>query len=255
MPNLNWCHPSREGFRESKHHSTFSLLIDSRRYPDFETEDRNIINAGKATACLIIEERWPDGAIKKKFGTAFFVSSTRLLTAGHNVKTTPGALKIESTRLSYAGSQKVDYFTNTVECSVLDTTYTSAAHDPRSDIAILECLAHEAGIYLPLSDNINELQGAPGAPVIVDIIGYPCQFKTSQKEGFQEKGELNRYHASMQEAGQMLPAKTLTVTRGPVEEVDNGMIRYKISTLPGLSGACLMYKGKVYGSSRFLRRS
>jgi hypothetical protein len=171
------------------------------------------------------------------------------------VKASKKALRIESIRLTYAGCKTVDCSPNTFECTVLATSYTSGSRDARTDIAILECLAHEAGTYLPLSDNIGALQGVPGAPVIVDIIGYPCQFNISQKEGFQETGELNRYDVSMKEARQMLPAKMLTVTRGPVEEVDNGIIRHKISTLPGLSGACLMYKGKVYGSSRFLKGS
>jgi hypothetical protein len=162
------------------------------------------------------------------------------------VKPGKDAIEIKSMRLSYAGAKTVDNQTNTFGCKVLATSYISSNPDnSRTDVAILECSSHEAGVYLHLSDSINELQ--PGA--VVDIIGYPCYFTKDQENQFQEKGELRCYDESMKEAGKMLPPKTLTVSRGSVEEIQKGLIRYKISTLPGMSGACLMYNGKVYGSS------
>lgn len=185
-----------------------------------------------------------NGSLGRSFGTAFFVTRTHLLTAGHVVQNSPGA-KIESIRLSYAGCKTVDYDTNTVECKVVGTLYDSVGPDgSKIDLALLESPSQDAGTWLTISAKITDLPlGA-----VVDIVGYPGHMTTAQKEGFQ-KGSLTDPNESMKEAELMLRPKTLTVSRGVVEGIEGGLIRYRLSSLCGMSGACLMYNGKIYGFS------
>jgi V8-like Glu-specific endopeptidase len=191
-----------------------------------------------------VERKKSDDTFRTRSGTAFFVTKTHLLTAGHNVKCSSDA-EIKSIRLSYAGCKKVDYDTNTVECNLIGTLYDSGS---KIDLAILDSPSQNVGTWLPISAKIADLPiGA-----IVDIIGYPGRMPTAQKESFQKDGSLKDYNESMKEVEIMLPPKTLTVSRGVVEAIENGCIRYKLSTLCGMSGACLMYDGKIYGFSIYV---
>lgn len=135
----------------------------------------------------------------------------------------------------------VDNDANTYECRKVDTCYTSGRAE--HDFAILECLYQIAGTFLDLSDNMDEL--IPGS--VVDIIGYPGKMTRAQEEGFEKRMNLNCNIETLKEAEEMFPLKTLIASRGSIEQIENGLIRYKLSTLNGMSGACLMYKGKVYG--------
>ena len=192
----------------------------------------------------MVEERKSDGTWAKSFGTAFFVTKTHLLTAGHVVQASPDA-EVVSIRLFYAGCKTVDYGTNTIECKVVATLYDPDNPDGnKPDLALLECPSQDAGTWLPISPKIDDLP----VGAIVDIIGYPCYITDAQKEGFKKKGSLNDYSESMREAELMLRPKTLTVSRGIVEAIENNHIRYKLSSLCGMSGACLMYNEKIYGS-------
>lgn len=192
-----------------------------------------------------MEERKADGSPGRNFGTAFFVTRTHLLTAGHVVQSSPGA-RIESIRLSYAGCKTVDYDTNTVECELIGKLYDPASPDSsKIDLALLESPSQDAGTWLPISPKITDLPiGA-----VVDIVGYPGHMNRLQKECFEKKGSLKDPNQSMKEAEVMLPPQTLTVSRGTVEGIENSFIRYRLSSLCGMSGGCLIYNGTVYGFS------
>ena len=225
--------------------SVYSELTWARQYPSFEDHDPLLLKAGKATACVIVEVRNADGSSGRNFGTAFFITRTHLLTAGHVVQSSPGT-RIESIRLSYAGCKTVDYDTNTVECKLIGKLYDSASPDSsKIDLALLESPSQDAGTWLPISPKITDLPiGA-----VVDIVGYPGHMTRKQKECFEKKASLNDPNQSMKEAELMLPPKTLTVSRGVVEGIENGFIRYRLSSLCGMSGGCLIYDGTVYGFS------
>jgi hypothetical protein len=140
----------------------------------------------------------------------------------------------------------VDYDTNTVECELIGKLYDPVSPDgSKIDLALLESPSQEAGTWLPISPKITDLPiGA-----VVDIVGYPGHMTRKQKECFEKKASLNDPNQSMKEAELMLPPKTLTVSRGVVEGIENGLIRYRLSSLCGMSGGCLIYNGTVYGFS------
>ena len=218
----------------------------ARNYPSFDVHDQLLLKAGKATTCVIVEERRADGSSGRNFGTAFFVTNTHLLTAGHVVKCSPGA-RIERIRVSYAGCKTVDAKTNTIECNVVGNLDESDSPiSSKFDLALLECPSQEAGTWLPISANVGDLQVGE----IVDIVGYPADLTPPQKESFKKKGCLTDYDKSMEEAKLMLRPKTLTVSRGTVEAIGNGSIRYRLSSISGMSGACVMFNGMIYGSSK-----
>lgn len=80
----------------------------------------------------------------------------------------------------------------------------------------------------------------------MDVIGYPGYIETAWMEQ-QHKGKLKDFEESAKVARKMLPAITLTVSRGTVEETKDGLCSYRVSTCPGMSGGALVSKGNVYG--------
>jgi len=229
----------KTGTKVLSHRLTF------RDYPPFETNDRNLLAAGQATACLMVKERFRDGTYKNRYSTAFFVTSTRLITAGHNVRLSHDAEAITDIRIYYAGWKEVTKDTNTLDCHVTGNLYEdgmAGRNSSKIDIAILECPNHNAASRLKLSGNVAAL----GEGDFVDIIGYPQQLKDEQKEGIRELGVSA---TNLEDAGKMLPASTLTATRGRIKRVGNGVFFYNNSTVPGMSGACVVFNGLVYGTS------
>lgn len=104
---------------------------------------------------------------------------------------------------------------------------------------MLECSGFSSLYYVAIS-----LEPLPRG-VMADIIGYPGRIPQAWIE---KQGSLKTDpQISSRDIENLLPPGRLTVTRGIVE-VDHGTkIHYKISTCPGMSGSCLLYKGRVHG--------
>ena len=212
-------------------------FLNSSFYEPFEVDP--LIFAGRATTCLLIDEKFPTGGIRKKYATAFFIDECHLITAGHNVLVEPGGS--QEIKMTNAGSHVLDLkLANTQHCTLLENLLVSDKVKSRCDIAILKVAGHNARAFLrpvwdaPLSkDNV------------VDIVGYPGDLKETWWE---------KYHTGVKDvregwaaARKMLPLKTLTVTRGSVKRIGKGIIYSKISTCTGMSGGPLLSNGYSYG--------
>jgi hypothetical protein len=129
----------------------------------------------------------------------------------------------------------------TFDCVLLKSLYSNSSQNGKSvkDIAILKCEGHNGGSYLPLSNDPLPLD------TVVDIIGYPA---FGHESCIAKLRDLTDSKASEKSSKILLPPKNLMVTRGTVDsKTDDGLISYKVSTCPGMSGGCLLYDGKVYG--------
>jgi V8-like Glu-specific endopeptidase len=221
------------------------ILISRAHYPHFANNDASLLDAGSATACLIVREKWPDQP-KRRYATAFFVTRTLLLTAGHNVRPSDGALEIIDIRITYAGWKEVTTMANTLECSLVANLYKGGPREwqrSTTDIAVLDCQGHTAESHMKLSINVVALE--PG--VFVDVVGYPQQMKQEQKDSLTDRKGVTE--TKLEDAGKMLPACTLTATRGQITSREDGVFVYNNSTVPGMSGACVLFDGHVYGTS------
>jgi hypothetical protein len=115
----------------------------------------------------------------------------------------------------------------------------SGGRPSSKDIAILSSGSFESANFLPLSgDRIPVHRN-------VDVIGYPGEKRnlwlTEKHEG------LNNVEESGVAGEVLLPTRQLVVTRGVVAYDAEDLTSYTISTCPGLSGACVMFNGKVHG--------
>lgn len=199
-----------------------------------------ILGVAKCTCFVFMEEQNFDGRYKKAFcGTAFFVSSHLLLTAGHNAMsvnggvieiriTPPGIDQMHSWQVSRGG-------VHSIKCKVLATLYRQGGK-PENDIAILDTLPYTVEEYLPLSSI------SPASGSVLDVIGYAGEIVLEwiNSHGVQDVEKRRMEVESLFTDG------SLTVTRGVSVAVGNTMT-YRLSTCPGMGGGCVLYKGSVIG--------
>jgi hypothetical protein len=162
------------------------------------------------------------------------------LTAAHNVVGTDGP--IISVRITHPGRARVhpsDVIFGKVEsvtCAVIGPIYKR--NGPlANDIAILDAAPFKSANYLRLSAHVPPLNA------VVDVIGYPDEIR---QEWINTHGMLINPDKSREEILFLFQNGHLTVTRGTVETAQR-TISYQISTCPGLSGSCVLYKGFVIG--------
>ena len=231
----------RGGFRPGIHFLTVSHFYSVE--PSFDKHNKELEYATKCTAFVIIDlpAASPNGQPARQFGTAFFISKKLLLTAGHN---THG---LSHVRITYPGTSHVDYqglnptkaTIATIDCKVVGTLYTGKNADPSShDIAILDAGSHNAVFHLDLSANL------PPPSSNVNVIGYPG-VATQQWLGSHEG--IGDVDAGRTAAEILFPAQRLTITSGSVEKAGT-TISYNLSTMPGMSGGCVLYNGTAVGN-------
>ena len=208
---------------------------------DFETEKNGILDAAKCISFLLVEESSVDGESRPSFcGTAFFVSQNLLVTAGHNVAGVHQPVK--DIRITYPGVESIrsldvaNHKVPTITCKVVGTLYKRDRRVSK-DIAILDAGSFNAPFYLPLSSVV------PPIDAIVDLVGYPDEIK---REWIQAHKGVSDAGKCLRKAMQMFPKGDLFVTRGVIRSVGATMT-YKMSTCPGLSGSCILYKGAAIG--------
>lgn len=194
---------------------------------------------GQATVSIMVLETPPNGNSRRLYGSAFFIDAHHLLTAGHNVVHRDNVdQKIFAT---YAGYPIIDNSSNLLECQLVHNLHTVHQEDPKRDIAILRVRGHAAGSFLP---RFRDLKLSPGQ--IIDVVGYPGTIM----ENFMalHKG-LNNTKAAREAMTSSLPPRTLSASRGLVEEIGEDLIRYTAATCQGMSGGPLMANNQVHGTS------
>lgn len=207
---------------------------------DFGPEALNILNAGKHSALLEAEVELDDGSTEYRKGTAFFVSENYLLTAAHNV--VPRSGKIIKTSIRYPGLKWIDPTGGTIKCSLIAVMpgYNPTTYKALEDLAILKCSGHDSLDFLHLST--DELPSE--APV--HVVGYPGEITEEWLKA--RHRNLDDYGSSNAAALKLLPQRRLTVTEGKISAMTDGIASYEISTAEGMSGGCLLYNGRVYGT-------
>lgn len=124
---------------------------------------------------------------------------------------------------------------STNDCTVVSSLYTHNGLSER-DIAILHAGSYNAAYYLQISaDAIPE-------NAIVDVLGYPGELKSE----WMRTQVVNDVDESLNAAAKLLPKRTLTVSRGTVQSIGS-TVSYNLSTCPGMSGSCVLHRGKVIG--------
>jgi hypothetical protein len=225
----------------------FSLVRSSeisRINLTFDKDKDAIIAVAKCTSFVLIEEEKVEGHSKRSYyGTAFFVSESLLLTAGHNTVginspisqiciTPPGLDHVHPWKVS---QRKVP----TIKCKVVGRLYEQ--NGPASkDIAILHAGSYSTSKYLPISSFV------PPPDIEVDVVGYPGEIT---HEWIEAHVGLRNPERAQEDATRLLPKGRLTVSRGTIKSV-GATIQYSISTCPGMAGSCVLYNGLVIGKCR-----
>ena len=213
--------------------------------PTFDKDLPELKFAAKCTTLVIVDvPPTSTGSRSRYFGTAFFISPKVLLTAGHNTLGPQGPLK--TVRITTPGLVHVSYNLlqsqrlATIECSVVGTLYTGKQTNSESyltDIAILHSGSYTAGDYLPVSSE------PPNPGTTVNVIGYPGPAK---EQWLAIHEGLQNVEASRLVTDQMFPPRRLTISSGTVEAL-GGNIAYRVSTMPGMSGAPVLCNGSAIG--------
>jgi len=107
----------------------------------------------------------------------------------------------------------------------------------KNDIALLHSGSYSAPRFVELSAVVP----LPGDSV--DVIGYPGEVS---RLWMSTQGKLNDINSSLATVETLLPNMTLSISRGGVESTGD-IISYNLSTVPGMSGSCVIYQGKAIG--------
>lgn len=197
----------------------------------------------KSTACIVIDITLPTGEVQRQFGTAFFIDKKFLITAGHNLfhkETSYNKIQIIQPGLGHVNYTKYeDGEYVTIDCTVVQSLYKFNGPCER-DIAILH-----AGSYSAPIDQFVELSAdLPGKDAVVDVIGYPGELGAAW---MRKQDKVKDIDESLKAVAKLLPVRTLTATRGTVQSAKGTTVAYNLSTCPGMSGSCVLHKGKVIG--------
>jgi Trypsin-like peptidase domain len=172
-------------------------------------------------------------------GTAFFVSETTLLTAGHMARQgntdfriqLPGTFQAELfvEQLFEQGSE-----VPTIECEIVKNQYTRGV-----DICLLRVKGDfKAKRHL----QIKRTDFSPGEAV--DVMGYPGDYPSRYVRKMHTGPRVTR--ASVDDVEQLFPKCELTVSHGNIESAGS-MPTYLLSTVVGMSGSPVLKFGEAIG--------
>lgn len=195
------------------------------------------MNAARST-CFIGVNPGPDGrgAIS---GTAFFVSPTILLTAGHMARDGNREIAIQ-----IPGTQKAVLFVDNlfikkteierIECDFVETGW------PDIDICILKVKGdYKSSHYLHIEPT-TLFQGDR-----VDVVGYPGHYSDRYVQKMHPAESVDR--DAIEDFTGLFPRCELIVSHGTVESSGNRPT-YNLSTVIGMSGSPVLISGKVTGN-------
>jgi len=202
--------------------------------------DQLFLKVGSHTVFVETEFQLEDGSEETMTGTGFFVAENLVLTAAHVVVPKNG--KVTAIGVKYKGIKYVKPTDPTIESQLLEVIppMDPDIYNPLEDLAIIKCRMRSPH-FLRLSTE------KPSKGDDVQIVGYP---------GNVDKDWLSSRHPSLKDPDsdievvkQLLPRRKLTVSEGEVSEIKDGCARHGVSTIPGMSGGCLVYQGQVCGKS------
>jgi V8-like Glu-specific endopeptidase len=211
----------------------------------FEKDNDGLLKAGRCTSLLLIEELSDNQPISHHFGTAFFIGPQFLLTAGHcTLGKKNSNVRLTVSRPLGDGPINLTEFVNrrteAIDCKVLDSLYKKDAPGHK-DISLLHSHGYRTSCWLDIATAPIPLHST------VDVVGYPGR---PSDQFFLGHRELTKpLQESVAAAAVLLPAQTLTITRGTVESVGD-TISYRLATCPGMSGSGLLYQDEIYGNTR-----
>ena len=115
----------------------------------------------------------------------------------------------------------------------------------KTDIALLGVGTYRGTVAAQLSTDL------PPVGSTVDVIGYPGDLKSPiwMKNKVDLLNDIDRSVATLQK---LLPSRTIVTSRGTVRECTGTLIKYNLSTVPGMSGSCVLYQGKLIGTFTFI---
>lgn len=181
------------------------------------------------------------GAIRS--GTAFFISPTRLLTAGHLVHDARDKIVAEE-----PGQLKATYFirqlfrdTNTnfkFECKLITTLFGTA------DVSILEVVDSYQSVNFIQVDQMILPPDCDG--VAVDILGYPGAYGARDIEVMHPTDEAD--FNLVKDVESLFPRRELVISHGIIKNGGTAP-RYRVSTIIGMSGGPVLVNGKVIGTN------
>jgi V8-like Glu-specific endopeptidase len=213
----------------------------------FDRESSQLVKAARCTVFLHVEVTHPRGHTQRQFGTAFFIDPKHLVTAGHNVFVKETKDSTKRIRITYPGLSHVNYTQlmdgeiSTIDCTLIKSFYIKdGSHE--KDIALLHAGSHNSAdfVHLPTDIPVTTNDNLE----LVDVIGYPGEFNSK----WMKTQKVKDVDQSLDAVAKLLPRRTLTVTRGVLKSIST-TVAYDLSTCPGMSGSCVLYKGNVIGIS------
>jgi len=216
-----------------------SLPLTKNRIKEatFGDDAEGLIAAGKCIAYLYVKFKDDSEA---QIATAFFIGPKHLLTAAHSLYKKDSSF--QSIQLIGPGIPHIDvnkFYNNdyaTVDCDLIGTYY-DVRGSYEGDIALLYSGSFNSPHFIQLS-TVAPLKGE-----IVDVIGYPGP---ASEVWMSTQGKLNDITTSLARVAKLLPNRRLSVSRGTVEATGD-IVSYNLSTVPGMSGSCVVYQGKAIG--------
>ena len=209
--------------------------------PTFESDKDILIRVG-STVCHIMVEF--NNTATTNVGTAFFIDSEHLVTAGHNLKR-PEDYAVKSVHAISPGESYLNYDKlldgayPSLECAVIANLYTGSYG---TDIALLRV---PKGYKGPAAASV--LTEPPPIGSTIDVIGYPGDSSKNPLWLKDKKPQLKSIERSLETIQKLLPIRKLAVSRGTVQECTATLVKYKLSTVPGMSGSCVLHQGKLIG--------
>lgn len=212
--------------------------------PKFEDRKDSLLAAARSTCSIAVkchQKGRGGGTLSYRSGTAFFVSPTILLTAAHIVRDHKDTIVIE-----LPGTLKATGFLErlfqpsanlrTISCKLLETGH------PDTDVSVLEVVGtFKSEHYLP----IEQHRFVPDVDT-VDVVGYPSILTTRQIQHMHPCEDLVELNM-VEDVETLFPRRELIVTHGSV--IFGGIQpSYRLSTVPGLSGAAVLLNGNVIGN-------
>ena len=201
-----------------------------------------LLLASQCVALLIV-----DFEKSTNYGTAVFIDEKHLLTAGHclydkNKRTdTCKRIRVVTPGLPYVDYGKLQKRQIlTIDCTVVTNLFKGISGPNEYDIALLNAGTTNGPLGIRLSSTL------PPAGATVDVIGYPGIAVPAWLK--KKLDNINDITETIKTVRKLLPDMTLTISRGLVESTGGNLITYNVSTVPGMSGSCLLFEGSVIGA-------
>jgi len=207
--------------------------------PTFESDKDILVQVG-STICHIIVEF--NNTTTANVGTAFFIDPDHLVTAGHNLKRQDGNV-IKSVHGISPGEPYINYdkllegVYFRLECTVITNLYTGSYG---TDIALLRV---PKGYKGPAAAKVLTESLCVGSTI--DIIGYPGDSSKNPHWLNDKKPELTSIERSLEMIQKLFPSLKLAISRGTVQECTETLVKYKLSTVPGMSGSWYIFASEV----------